>query len=139
MFVASAAKFAVSSVTPSAWKPARGLAALPRTLSASSTLPPSAVPIPAAPSGAASWVEVGRAVMSVSAVVTRVSREVMSDRSEERRVGKECVSPCRSRWSPYTYRKKSKHLYCMLVYPCSTDTLAPTTLRQLHQHPAAHT
>src|SRR3546814_13401123 len=23
-------------------------------------------------------------------------------RSEERRVGKECVSPCRSRWSPYT-------------------------------------
>src|SRR3546814_14827297 len=24
-----------------------------------------------------------------------------SYRSEERRVGKECVSPCRSRWSPY--------------------------------------
>src|SRR3546814_12616844 len=24
-----------------------------------------------------------------------------SMRSEERRVGKECVSPCRSRWSPY--------------------------------------
>src|SRR3546814_14798222 len=24
-----------------------------------------------------------------------------NDRSEERRVGKECVSPCRSRWSPY--------------------------------------
>src|SRR3546814_13971328 len=23
-------------------------------------------------------------------------------RSEERRVGKECVSPCRFRWSPYT-------------------------------------
>src|SRR3546814_14589871 len=23
------------------------------------------------------------------------------DRSEERRVGKECVSPCSSRWSPY--------------------------------------
>src|SRR3546814_15804241 len=23
------------------------------------------------------------------------------DRSEARRVGKECVSPCRSRWSPY--------------------------------------
>src|SRR3546814_12333633 len=28
--------------------------------------------------------------------------EVMArDRSEERRVGKECVSTCRSRWSPY--------------------------------------
>src|SRR3546814_14292005 len=24
-----------------------------------------------------------------------------SDRSEERRVGKECVSTCRSRWAPY--------------------------------------
>ena len=25
----------------------------------------------------------------------------ITDRSEERRVGKECVQPCRSRWSPY--------------------------------------
>src|SRR3546814_11931298 len=29
-----------------------------------------------------------------------------SPRSEERRVGKECVSTCRSRWSPYLYTKK---------------------------------
>src|SRR3546814_13875227 len=28
------------------------------------------------------------------------------DRSEERRVGKECVSTCRSRWSPYHYKKQ---------------------------------
>src|SRR3546814_19062153 len=28
-------------------------------------------------------------------------RKAGSDRSEERRVGKECVSTCRSRWSPY--------------------------------------
>src|SRR3546814_3013407 len=27
--------------------------------------------------------------------------ECMAGRSEERRVGKECVSTCRSRWSPY--------------------------------------
>src|SRR3546814_17732567 len=27
-------------------------------------------------------------------------------RSEERRVGKECVSTCSSRWSPYHYKKK---------------------------------
>src|SRR3546814_16678722 len=27
--------------------------------------------------------------------------DCMSGRSEERRVGKECVSTCRSRWSPY--------------------------------------
>src|SRR3546814_12982111 len=30
------------------------------------------------------------------------------DRSEERRVGKECVSTCRSRWSPYHEKKKIK-------------------------------
>src|SRR3546814_12313664 len=29
-------------------------------------------------------------------------------RSEERRVGKEWVSTCRSRWSPYPYKKKKK-------------------------------
>src|SRR3546814_20621501 len=28
-------------------------------------------------------------------------------RSEERRVGKECVSPCRSRWSPNHQKKKN--------------------------------
>src|SRR3546814_15828706 len=28
-------------------------------------------------------------------------------RSEERRVGKECVRTCRSRWSPYNYKKKT--------------------------------
>src|SRR3546814_15154203 len=28
-------------------------------------------------------------------------------RSEERRVGKECVSQCRSRWSPYYYKKNT--------------------------------
>src|SRR3546814_13019610 len=29
------------------------------------------------------------------------------ERSEERRVGKECVSTCCSRWSPYRYNKKT--------------------------------
>src|SRR3546814_17894108 len=29
------------------------------------------------------------------------SEVTMEQRSEERRVGKECVSTCRSRWSPY--------------------------------------
>src|SRR3546814_19485751 len=39
-------------------------------------------------------------------------------RSEARRVGKGCVSTCRSRWSPYDYKQKKmtlklryKHLY----------------------------
>src|SRR3546814_13975023 len=31
------------------------------------------------------------------------------NRSEERRVGKECVSTCRSRWSPY-HTKKTNHI-----------------------------
>src|SRR3546814_13363849 len=31
------------------------------------------------------------------------------DRSEERRVGKECVSTCRSRWWPYHSKEKSKY------------------------------
>src|SRR3546814_12306477 len=30
-------------------------------------------------------------------------------RSEERLVGKECVSKCRSRWSPYHYKKKEEY------------------------------
>src|SRR3546814_13258770 len=32
-------------------------------------------------------------------------------RSEERRVGKERVSPCSSRWSPYHLKKKTQNLY----------------------------
>src|SRR3546814_8653723 len=31
----------------------------------------------------------------------QITQAVVYDRSEERRVGKECVSTCRSRWSPY--------------------------------------
>src|SRR3546814_13713143 len=30
-------------------------------------------------------------------------------RSEERRVGKECVSTCRSRWAPYNQKKKKRN------------------------------
>src|SRR3546814_18720902 len=32
----------------------------------------------------------------------------LQDRSEERRVGKECVSTCRSRWSPHHYKNKTE-------------------------------
>src|SRR3546814_15100733 len=32
---------------------------------------------------------------------THASQGYLTTRSEERRVGKECVSTCRSRWSPY--------------------------------------
>src|SRR3546814_2417748 len=37
-----------------------------------------------------------------------LTRDVMAKRSEERRVGKECVSTCRSRWSPYHEKKKKR-------------------------------
>src|SRR3546814_19838311 len=50
-------------------------------------------------------------------------------RSEERRVGKECVSTCRSRWSPYHSKKTSIKLslyqtqdIARLTNPISTCT-----------------
>src|SRR3546814_13249590 len=44
------------------------------------------------------------------AVTAREMRDAVYERtrSEERRVGKECVSTCRSRWSQY-HEKKTKH------------------------------
>src|SRR3546814_2096046 len=33
--------------------------------------------------------------------LVEMAQEAEDQRSEERRVGKECVSTCRSRWSPY--------------------------------------
>src|SRR3546814_1971063 len=38
---------------------------------------------------------------SLSYPATFRRRKALQGRSEERRVGKECVSTCRSRWSPY--------------------------------------
>src|SRR3546814_15394712 len=38
----------------------------------------------------------------------RAGRGESNSRSEERRVGKECVSTCRSRWSPYHEQKKEQ-------------------------------
>src|SRR3546814_20678805 len=41
--------------------------------------------------------------------------------SEERRVGKECVSTCSSRWAPCTYKKKklaTKKQYRQIKKPC---------------------
>src|SRR3546814_20172632 len=35
---------------------------------------------------------------------------LIADRSEGRRVGKECVSTCRSRWSPYHSKKNTQEL-----------------------------
>src|SRR3546814_16870339 len=51
-------------------------------------------------------------------------------RSEERRVGKECVSTCRSRWSPYHSKKKKN----------KTKNLAHHLKTTLHnKHEPTHT
>src|SRR3546814_11360641 len=47
------------------------------------------------------WAAKGTWLMGVKAVIT--------ERSEERRVGKGFVSTCRSRWSPYHQQKKTRH------------------------------
>src|SRR3546814_20001060 len=38
----------------------------------------------------------------------RLAWTSQKERSEERRVGKECVSTCRSRWSPYHEKKQTR-------------------------------
>src|SRR3546814_10977372 len=57
---------------------------------------------------------------SEAAKVAGVTLQIVRDwvlrfnegRSEERRVGKECVSTCRSRWSPYHSKKnETKYTY----------------------------
>src|SRR3546814_15846515 len=45
-----------------------------------------------------------------TAPCARVDETSGEARSEERRVGKECVSTCRSRWSPFHYKKKTKQM-----------------------------
>src|SRR3546814_20299494 len=46
----------------------------------------------------------------VPTVTDRIDAALIEQRSEERRVGKECVSTCRSRWSPYHSKKKNKSI-----------------------------
>ena len=43
----------------------------------------------------------GSCTVTFETTVTYSSGGPTGTRSEERRVGKECYSPCRSRWSPY--------------------------------------
>src|SRR3546814_18550347 len=52
-------------------------------------------------------------------------------RSEERRVGKACVSTCRSRWSPYHYTPTTKpppHLHSPTHHPPPTPPTQPPAL-----------
>src|SRR3546814_14951182 len=61
---------------------------------------------------------------STSALARRPAR-ARKRRSEERRVGQECVSTCRSRWSPYHYKQKES----------DSSSLSPTSIIPLHHYP----
>src|SRR3546814_5282858 len=52
--------------------------------------------------GAAGWAAAKRSRLGSEKLRSSTPMcSMMGQRSEERRVGKECVSTCRSRWSPY--------------------------------------
>src|SRR3546814_12007184 len=55
--------------------------------------------------------------------------EFLHTRSEERRVGKECVSTCRSRWSPYHTIKK--HANYNIESKINTQLFIHNVLRKL--------
>src|SRR3546814_18335264 len=56
------------------------------------------------------FVEVGQSVKKGDILCIVEAMKMMNhiERSEERRVGNACVSTCRSRWSPYHEKKKTK-------------------------------
>src|SRR3546814_20131826 len=59
-----------------------------------------------------SWVE--ESTIKLLPIMTNFQSIVFAPhfkRSEERREGKECVSTCRSRWSPYNYNNNPKNKY----------------------------
>src|SRR3546814_13022983 len=58
---------------------------------------------PLTSSAKADWAAYRQTLRDLTETYTSPSDVV---RSEERRVGKECVSTCRSRWSPYHEKKK---------------------------------
>src|SRR3546814_12733433 len=50
------------------------------------------------------------APMGITLVADRLTAIMLTVRSEERRVGKECVCTCRSRWLQYHYKKQKIHI-----------------------------
>src|SRR3546814_19473483 len=55
-------------------------------------------------------------------------------RSEERRVGKECVSTCRSRWSPYHSQThyQTQQTLCNLILQAMTTIKKLTTIQHIN-------
>src|SRR3546814_13541782 len=65
----------------------------------------------------------------------------VANRSEERRVGKECVSTCRSRWSPYHYKKNIQTLISYKfpnLYHTSDQHISTSLLTTRPKHQIIH-
>src|SRR3546814_12240474 len=75
--------------------------------------------------GAASAISPGDAICAGSEAargrISDAAAVAASNRAEERRVGKECVSPCSYRWSPYNTKQKT--YYITLHYYSHTQQL----------------
>src|SRR3546814_17517253 len=63
---------------------------------------------------------------------TSTDRSTTADRSEERRVGIECGSTCRSRWSPYHSQKRDKTQHK------STKIISHAAQRQTYRYTTTH-
>src|SRR3546814_12077237 len=78
---------------------------------------------------------VNRKAIQMGSAARRQRVRSVRIRSEERRVGKECVSTCRSRWSPYHYtNKQQRHEYDTRILPIiqTTHTTNYTATIQLN-------
>src|SRR3546814_16835416 len=87
---------------PSAVPEPRAIAAAPDTPAAPVPAPAAAPDVQATPTTSAPFED--RRTIAVLPFVNMSGEAVVLAspvRSEERRVGKECVSTCRSRWAPY--------------------------------------
>src|SRR3546814_12534595 len=51
---------------------------------------------------------------TVTLILRKENHNPFKHRSEERRVGTDCVRTCRSRWSPYPYKKKISIISCSI-------------------------
>src|SRR3546814_16530534 len=88
----------------------------------------------AAPGGSPSGVAAIRARTLIDCLAARIARCRMATggarRSEERRVGKECVSTCRSRWWLCHSKKKTEKHYII-----HSNTHINTTHTETRQYP----
>src|SRR3546814_15485044 len=77
------------------------------TVSLVETVEDADVYVPADPDNLGFVTQTTLSVDDTAGVIAR-RRERFPNRSEERRVGKECVSTCRTRWAPDQSKKKQK-------------------------------